>query len=254
MEMADGQQAVEGAAQSAQGRVQTTAAVWEDFIDIFYAPASVFRRREQGSVFVPLLVVTLLTSAIFYLNSGALRPLFDAEFDRQMAAAMRDNPALTPEAVERMRGFTSRVGQIGVLVFLPIAMLCVGLVTWAAGKLVDAKQSLHTSLVVAAYAFAPRVLEGVVNGVQALVFDPAQFNGRFRITFGPGRFLDPDVASPLLVASVGRLDLFTLWITVLIAIGLSVTGRIPLRRAAIAAALVWLAGALPVIMQAIRAM
>jgi hypothetical protein len=230
------------------------AAAWEDFIDIFYEPSAVFRRREHGSVFLPLVVVTLLTGAIFFLNSGALRPLFDAEFDRQMAAAMRDNPNIPPEAVERMRGFASRVGQVGVFVFLPIAMLCVGLVSWLAGKLVDARQSLHAALVVGAYAFAPRVLEGVVNGVQALFLDPAQLDGRFRITFGPGRFLDPDTASPLLVAVVGRLDLFTLWITVLVAIGLCVTGRIPMKRAALAAAIVWLVGGLPLILQALRAM
>ena len=40
-------------------------AIWEDFIDIFYAPSAVFRRREHGSVFIPLIVVTLLTGAIF---------------------------------------------------------------------------------------------------------------------------------------------------------------------------------------------
>ena len=221
---------------------------------MFYAPSAVFRRREHGSVFIPLLVVTVLTGAIFYLNSGALQPLFDAEFDRQMAAAMRDNPKISPEMIENMRGFASRVGQLGVFVFLPIGMLCVGFVTWMAGKLVDAKASLHTALVVAAYAFTPRVLEGVINGLQALVLDPTQFDGRFRITFGPGRFLDPDTASSLLIAIVGRLDLFTLWITVLVAIGLSVTGRIPLRRAAIAAAVVWLVGGLPLILQAIRTM
>ncbi len=230
------------------------ASIWEDFIDIFYAPSAVFLRREHGSVFIPLLVVTVLTGATFYLNSGALQPLFDAEFDRQMAAAMRDNPKISPEVIENMRGFASRVGQLGVFVFLPIGMFCVGLATWMAGKLVDAKESLHTALVVAAYAFTPRVLEGVINGLQALVLDPTQFDGRFRITFGPGRFLDPDTASPLLIAVVGRLDLFTLWITVLVAIGLSVTGRIPLRRAAIAAAVVWLVGGLPLILQAIRTM
>jgi hypothetical protein len=93
-----------------------------------------------------------------------------------------------------------------------------------------------------------------VNGIQGLVLDPSQMDGRFRITFGPGRFLDPDTVSPLLVALVGRLDVFTIWITVLVAIGLSVTGRIPVGRAAIAAAIVWLAGGLPLIFQAIRAM
>ncbi len=228
------------------------AAIWEDFVDIFYAPSAVFRRREHGSVFVPLMVVTLLTGAIFFLNSGALSPLFDAEFDRQMAAAMRSNPNLPPEAVERMRGFASRVGQVGVFVFLPLAILCTGLVAWLAGKLVDATQSIHAALVVAAYSFTPRALEGVINGVQALLLDPSQFNGRFRITFGPGRFLDPDTTSPLLIAIVGRLDLFTLWITVLIAVGLCVTGRIPMRRAAIAAAIVWVVGGLPLIFQAMR--
>ena len=230
------------------------ASIWEDFIDIFYAPSAVFRRREHGSVFIPLLVVTVLTGAIFYLNSGAMRPLFDAEFDRQMAAAMRDNPKITPEVVENMRGLGSRIGQIGIFVFLPIGILCVGLVTWLAGKLVDAKETLLTALVVSAYAFTPRVLEAVINGLQGLFLDPTQFDGRFRITFGPGRFLDPDTVSPLLVAIVGRLDLFTLWITVLIAIGLSVTGRIPMRRAAIAAAIVWIVGGLPLILQAIRTM
>ena len=94
---------------------ESQAGIWEDFIDIFYAPSTVFRRREHGSVFIPMLVVTVLTAAIFYLNSGALRPMFDAEFDRNMAAAMRDNPKLQPEMVEQMRAFTSRVGQIGVL-------------------------------------------------------------------------------------------------------------------------------------------
>jgi hypothetical protein len=232
----------------------TRAAVWEDFIDIFVSPSAVFRRREHGSVFVPLFVVTLLTGVIFYLNSGALQPLFDAEFDRQMAAAMRANPKITPEMVENMRAFGTRVGQIGVFVFLPIAMLSVGVVTWVAGKLVDAGESFATALVVAAYSFTPRALEGVVNGLQALFLDPAQFNGRFRITFGPGRFLDPDTTSPLLIALVGRLDLFTLWITVLIAIGVAVTGRIPLRRAAIVAAIVWAVGGLPTILQALRAM
>jgi len=230
------------------------AAIWEDFIDIFYAPSAVFRRRENGSFFIPLIVVTLLTGTIFYLNSGAMQPVFEAEFDREIARTMRDRPSIPPEAMDRMRGFMIRVGQVAAFVFIPIAIFCVGLAMWLVGKLVDAKQSFYAALVVSAYAFTPRALEGVVNGIQALVLDPAQMDGRFRITFGPGRFLDPDTTSPLLIAVVGRLDLFTLWITVLVAIGLCVTGRIPLRRAAIAAALVWVAGGLMPILQALRAM
>ena len=60
--------------------------------------------------------------------------------------------------------------------------------------------------------------------------------------------------SPLLLAVVGRIDLITIWITVLVAIGLAVTGRIPLRKAAIAAAIVWFVGGLPLILPALRSM
>ena len=228
------------------------ASLWEDFIDIFYAPSQVFARRESGSFWIPTLVVTVLTGGLFYLTSGALQPIFDAEFDRSMALALRDNPAMPVEAVERMRGFASRMGQVFVFIFVPVAIFGVAVAMWLVGKLVDAKQTFHAALVVAAYVYMPRILEQVINGVQALLLDPEQLDGRFRLSFGPGRFLDPDTASPLLLAVVGRLDVFTLWITALIAIGLSVTGRIPLKRAAIAAAVVWLLGGLPTILQAIR--
>jgi hypothetical protein len=230
------------------------AAVWEDFIDIFYAPSAVFRRRENGNVFIPLAVITIICGALFYLNSGALQPVFDAEFDRQMAAVMRQNPNIPPEAVDRMRGFATRIQQVAMFVFIPCAILGVGFVSWIAGKLVDATQSFRAALIVGAYAYSPRILDGVLHGLQGLFLDPAQLDGRFRLSFGVGRFLDPDTVSPLLLAVVGRIDVITIWITVLIAIGLCVTGRIPMRKAAIAAVIVWVVGGLPQVIGALRTM
>ena len=88
------------------------AAIWEDFIDIFYAPSSVFRRRENGSFFVPLAVVTVLCAALFYLNSGVLQPVFDAEFDRGMATAMRQNPNIPPEAAKKLNSKDLRLFDV----------------------------------------------------------------------------------------------------------------------------------------------
>src|SRR5213080_4058623 len=88
------------AAASSAGR----AGMWEDFIDIFYAPSQVFARRgASGSVWIPLLVVTVALSALVYVNSGVLEPMLSAEFDRGMAAAMKSNPRLTPEMVDMSR-------------------------------------------------------------------------------------------------------------------------------------------------------
>ncbi len=229
-------------------------AIWEDFIDIFYAPSSVFRRRENGNFFIPLEVITIVCGVLYYLNSGALQPMFDAEFDRGMEAARRQNPNMPPEAMETMRAFASRIQMVAVFIFLPIAMFAIGVATWLTGKLVDAKQTFKAALVVGAYSYAPRILDSVIQGVQGLFLDPAQLDGRFRVSFGVGRFLDPDTTSPLLLAVVGRVDLITIWITVLIAIGLCVTGRISLGKAAIAAAIIWFLGGLPLILPALQQM
>ena len=160
--------------------------IWEDFIDIFYAPSAVFSRRENGNVFIPLAVVTIACGVLFYLNSGALQPMFDAEFDRSMAIAMRQNPNIPPEAVERIRTFAVRMQQVGTFIFIPLAIVGVGVTTWLAGKLVDAKQTFRAAMIVAAYAYAPRILDSVLLGLQGLFLDPAQLDGRFRLSFGVG--------------------------------------------------------------------
>lgn len=228
------------------------ASRWEDFIDIFYAPSAVFARRAESGFFIPMLVVTLITGIIFIVNSGVLAPIMDAETARAVAAMQRKGVTLTQEQLDSMRSMQEKLSKVAVFIFLPVGIFFSGLLLWVFGKFVDARQTLGQALMVSSYAFVPKIVEGVVTAVQGLIMDPASLNGRYRISLGLGRFLDPDTASPMLLALVGRLDVFTIWVTVLLAIGLAVTGRIPRSRAAIAAALVWLAGALPGVLQAAR--
>ena len=216
------------------------AAVWEDFIDIFYAPSAVFARRKNGSFLIPMVVVTLFVGVTFFFTAETIRPIFDAEFNRAMAAAeARSTRPIPPEAIANMREFSMNIGRIAVFVFMPLVIFLGGLALWAAGKLLGAALSVRAALVVVAYSQVPRMLESVVNGVQGVILDPASLDGMFRLTLGVGRFLDPDTTSPLLVVFAGPLDLFSLWVTALVAIGLSVAGGITLSRAAIGAAVVW---------------
>jgi ABC-type transport system involved in cytochrome c biogenesis permease component len=64
--------------------------------------------------------------------------------------------------------------------------------------------------------------------------------------------MDPDHASPVIMALASRVDPFVIWITILLAIGLHVVGKIPKQQAYIAAAIVWVAGALPAVFGALR--
>lgn len=228
------------------------AAVWEDFLDIFYAPSSVFARRENGNFWIPMSFFTLLLGLLSLANSGVLQPVFDAEFRRGMAAAMRANPQLTPEVFETGRQIGTSIARIAPFVFGPLVIVLVGLMLWLLGKLFDATQSLRAAMVVTAYSYMPKLLESVLISVQGLLLDPDSFNGRFRLSLGVGRFLHPDTTPPVIVSLLGRVDVFTIWVTILLAIGLSVTGKISRSRSAIAAALLWGIGALPLLLHAMR--
>ena len=228
------------------------ASRWEDFIDIFYAPSEVFARRANSGFGIPMLVVTLLVGIIFIANSGVMQPIMDAEFNRGMAAAAKGNPSMTPEQMASGRAIGEKIAKVGAFIIMPLTIFFVGLFLWVAGKFVDAKQTLAQALMVTSYAYVPKIVEAVLGGVQAMLVDPASMTGRYSLSLGVGRFFDPDVASPVLLAFVGRIDVFTIWVTVLLAIGLSVTGKIPRRSAAIAAVIVWCAGAVAGVLPALR--
>jgi hypothetical protein len=228
------------------------ASRWEDFIDIFYAPSSVFARRATSGFGIPMLVVTVLLGAIFIANSGAMQPIMDAEFARATAAQMKNGSQITPEQMAAGKSFMEKGLKVGIFFLTPLVIFLVGLFLWLVGKFVDAKQSLGAAIMVSSYAFVPRIVESVVNGVQMLLLDPANVNGRFRISLGVGRFFDPDVASPMLMAWVGRIDVFTIWVTVLLAIGLSVTGKVSREKAIIAGVVMWLVGAMYPVLGALR--
>ncbi|MEP6495950.1 MAG: YIP1 family protein [bacterium] len=227
---------------------------WEDVIDIFISPAAVFRRREFSSFWAPLAFIAVAIAIITFATFNTLEPAFDAEFARGAGKAMAKNPQVTPEMMEKMRGYTNAGAKYAIGVIMMILIFIVGVLTWLVGKLVGAKQSFQTALVVGAWAEMPRVLGAVIGGVQGLLMDPAKLTGQLSISLSPARFMDPDTANPLVMQIAGRFDLITLWVTVLLGIGLYVTGRVSKGRAVGFAILMWVIGTLPVIQNALRMM
>jgi hypothetical protein len=73
---------------------------------------------------------------------------------------------------------------------------------------------------------------------------PEKLNATNSVGFNLARFMNPDTASAVTIALAARVDVFTIWVTVLLAIGLHVVGKIPRQQAAIAAAITWVVGAL----------
>lgn len=225
------------------------AALWEDFVDVFYAPREVFARREARRWPLVLLGLTAAALLLFLASQGVLAPVMDLEIDR----ALRANPNVNPEQMERAREMSRVLGGIGFAVTFPLGMIAVGVALWAVGKLFDSTATLSAAILVAVFAQFPRLLQQLVVVAQALVMDTGAMRSMYALSLSPARFLDPDAASPVLLGLAGRVDPFVLWSTVLLAIGLQVRGGVPRGASYLAAGLVWLLGALPTILPALAA-
>src|SRR3972149_2002100 len=90
--------------------------ILEDFLDVFVAPATLFRRRGDGKFGPALLALIVLTAVLFFATRGLMAPIMDAEITRGMAA----NPNLTPEQLEAARNIAGTFGTIAVVVGMPI--------------------------------------------------------------------------------------------------------------------------------------
>lgn len=228
------------------------AGLWEDFVDIFYAPSSVFARRADGKFGMALLFLVVVGTILYFLTRNAIQPMMDAEFARRSADMLRKNPNLTQEQLSSGRNFFEMLAPLFFAIGLTITVLGTGLILWLVGKIFDAKESAAAAMMIATYSEVPRIVQTLTNAAQGLFMSPESLTSMNAVSFSAARFIDPDHGSAVLIALASRVDLFTIWVTVLLAIGLHVVGKVPKQQAAIAAVITWVVGALPVVFGALR--
>jgi hypothetical protein len=211
------------------------APLWEDFIDILYAPSSVFRRRENSSPWPAILIVSALILIISFATYNAMSGAFETELRRQFAK----NPQMTQDMIDKaikVGSWTTRLAGI----FYPVIIAVAALFAWLLGKIVGSKQTYQVAMVMVAYASIIDVVKAIVTGAQALLMDSASLTSIYNLSTGPARFVDPTTASPVMLGILTRLDLFTIWYSVLLGIGMHVTGKVSKQNATIFAVLYWL--------------
>lgn len=232
---------------------EANASVWEDFLDIFYEPSQVFARRMSGKFGLALLVLVIISAVLTYASMQAMEPVYTAEIDRQMAQAAAQNPNMTAEQLEAGRAFGGVMAMVFAVVGVPIMILLTGLALWLVGKLFDSQQTLGQGLMVATYANFPRMLLGLLLlTLQGFLLDLSAADRIYDVSFSAARFA-PEGSSELMLVLLSRFDVFIIWATVLLGIGLHITGRIPKGKAMIAAFIVWVLGSLPAVLGALRA-
>ena len=200
------------------------ASVVEDFIDIFYAPSTVFARREKSGFWTQLLVITLLTALFVFASRAVFSQIFDAEFARGAAKAIAKNPQVTQEMMDRMKPMQEKITSFVLYVITPIIIFVTALVVWLVGKVLSIKLTYTQAAMITTLAWIPRLVGGLLGALQVLVMDTT--NGK-------------------LFGLMGSLDVFALWYAVLIGIGIAVMGKVPRSRGFAAAAIVFVVTTIP---------
>lgn len=226
------------------------AGIWEDFVDIFFQPSQVFERRREGQFGLALLILVVLSTALYFALRNGLAPIMDAEMSKQAAAMLEKNPEMTADQLATAQGFMEKVAMFGTVIFIPLGVLIGAALLWLAGRIFDAKVAFAAAMMIVTYSQLPKIVEMVLSALQGLFLEPEAITSRYSVTLGIARFLDPDT-NPFVLTLVGGLDLFTIWVYVLMAIGLSVVARVPMQRAALAVAATWFVGLLPGMFQAL---
>jgi hypothetical protein len=224
----------------------------DDYLDVFVSPTALFTRRSDGKFGQALLVLVILSAIIFFATKTAMAPIMDAEMAKGMAGAIKANPNMTPEQIESAKAIGAKFASIAVVVFVLAAPFILGLVVFLIAKVVGGTLGYVQGVTIATFAMFPRIVEGVVNAVQALLMDESKLTSRLSVSLGLGRLMDSATTNPYVLALAGRVDVFTLWATFLIAIGIRVIAKVSTGQAFGAAAIIWFIGALPVLLQAMR--
>ena len=215
------------------------APLWEDFIDIFYAPSSVYERRRDANPWPMILLITVLATVIGVLTWNSLAPVYETEIREMFTKAMAKNPQMTADMVDtqvKVQMFTRRWGAV----FFPIGALIMSLPIWLLGRIVGAKELTYTrSLVVFTWSAIITLVHALAIGVQGLVMDVSTITTMDKLGFSAARFMDKATASPFLYGVLKSFDLFLIWWVIVMAIGVRVVGR-GSKNSTLAFALTWL--------------
>jgi hypothetical protein len=204
---------------------EKSGSVWEDSLEVLWAPATVFQRSAARGVGMYMLVLTAFLVIVLLATKGLLQPYMDANYDLQMIKMAEQGKPVPTEGLETIRAVSSWTLLIGWSLTAVLSGIAGGIITWLASKLVRAPLAFGRAVFIATLASVPRILGFLATAVQGAMVNPDTITSPFSASLGPARFLDARSADSAVLAILASIDVFTVWNIVITAIGVSVIAK-----------------------------
>ncbi len=200
--------------------------LFDDLLEVFTAPSTVFDRTRAASAGKYVLVTALIVGVIAIATKNLLMPWLDAQSNLQIALAAAKDKPIPEAAVASMRSFTAW----GIVIGAPVTMIIGPYLNAAFMKLGAAITKTNISFgqaaTIATLAGMPRILGWISLPVQTLVLDESKAKSLADLSLGPARLVDALTTPPAVLTLLSNLDVFRLWQIALVAIGVSVVARV----------------------------
>jgi hypothetical protein len=192
-------------------------------VGVFFEPSKTFRDiAERPTWIVPMILVILAVMGIITAESQHIG--WDRIFRHQMEtnSRLQQMPADQREQTLAMQEkFASVGGYVFALIGVPVSDLIIAAVLLGiAGGLMGGGMRFKQVFAVVSYSGLPGVLTAILTVVVIFLKNPDDFNMQNPLAFNLGAFMDPNTSSKFLYSLAGSLDLFVLWMIVLMATGL----------------------------------
>ena len=190
-------------------------------IGALVAPVKTFESIAQRPTWVLALILMLLsTLGVGYLTMQHT----DMAGSIRQAIEKQANGAMTPEQIDDRVAMATKVTNVttiaGPIVFVPVSFLLVAFVFWLGLRLVGGDMRFPVSFSISLHAFLPSLVAGLISipvllGRGILSVDEI----RRGVVASSAAAFAPEGASPIVVALLSSLDLFSFWCLALLIVG-----------------------------------
>jgi hypothetical protein len=189
---------------------------------VFFEPTKTFADiAARPRWIVPVILIALVSMCVVFAYSqrGGWRVMIE----QQMANSSRQ-PQGTPEQqqqqIEMGVKIASVIGYVIPLIIPVMFLIVAGILTGITAGILSAPVRFFQVFAIVCYANLPGIIRGALTIVVMQMKSLADFDFKNPVMFNPGYFMDPKGSSKFLYSLASSLDLFSIWILLLIAIGL----------------------------------
>ena len=193
---------------------------------VFFSPGKAFAdiaRRPRW--WIPIILSAILS--MIYLNvfsqrvgwESVIRPALENRLANQnVPTAQREQTIRAAANLYKYVGYASPVFTLFYVFIIAVILM------FLFDTMMSAGIGLKRMMAIVAYGFLPLMVQTALSLVVLFLKDPEEFNLQNPLMFNVGAYLSPET-SPALRALGSSIDLFSLWVIVLLAIGVSAAAR-----------------------------